>query len=539
MVITPQTNIQLFTTPLTEDQENQLTFTNLAAQNVYFEGLPKFNITECSYQRKDQVIRFPGNVEPLRKYNYCRYKNAAYGNKWLYAFITDMEYVNENMTYIHIKTDVWQTWCFNITLASCFVEREHVSVDAIGMHTIPENLEFGPYVINKTQDFHFSDRVNTLLCLQVTDLPSNAGIQQSQLPKRIYNGMPSGCYYICVQASKYEGIDAWISAYNKDGKQDAIIAIFPLPFEFLGVATIQDAPQLTNNIFSPTFIIPSSLSTTHFDVAARIDRPTAFQGYVPKNNKLFTNPYCYFYFSTNTGSTIEYHFEDFMGQYGFFNVDGAISPGGEYKVYPTNLMNQATNYDGYSYGVTLSSLPLGSWNTDFFNNWKALNFDALQIQNRMEITQSAAQGISQLMNLDIAGAAVTGLTIADKIALSDNQIKIAQKLPDQARGDTAAQSLTYSLDKSDGTFYVMTIKSEYAEIIDDYFSMYGYKINALKAPNITSRENWNYIKTIGCNIKGELPQDDLEEIKHIFDRGCTFWHNPSTFLQYANDNNII
>lgn len=538
MAVTPQSSIQLLNTPLTADQENQLTFASLTAQVNYFGGLPHLALDNCTYQRKDNIIRFEGNVDTLRKYNYVRYKNSQFGDKWFYAFITKMEYVNENMTYIYIKTDVWQTWCFDLTLENSFIEREHVSDDSIGAHTMPEGLEYGNYVINKTQDFFFSDRVNTMLCLQVTDFPSNAGIDATDLPTRIYNGIPSGCYYICVPSTNYVGIDKWISAYNADGKQDAIISIFPLPFEFLGAPTWQEATQLTNNIYSPTYLIPYSLANTHFDVSAVINKPTAFQGYTPKNNKLFTSPYCYFYFSTNTGSTIEYHFEDFMGN-PTFHVDGAVSPGGEYKVYPINLMNQATTYDAYAYGISLSSLPLGSWNTDFFNNWKALNFDALQIQNRMEVTQATFQGMEQLFSLNLVGAAATGFNIADKIALAENQIKVAQKLPDQARGDTASQSLTYSLNKADGTFYVMTIKGEYAAMIDRYFTMYGYKVNELKTPNINSRSNWNYIKTIGMNLKGDLPQDDLIELKQIFDRGCTFWHNPNTFLNYSFDNSII
>lgn len=539
MIITPQTSIELLNTPLTEDQENQLTFSTLAAQNAYFEGLNPLILEDCTYQRKDNYIRYPGNIDGLYKYNYVRYKNADFADKWFYAFITKLEYVNENMTYIYIKTDVWQTWMFDITLENSFVEREHVDNDYPGAHTIPEGLEYGNYVINSTQDFFFSDRVNTMLCLQVTDFPSNSGVDASTLPARIYNGVPSGCYYICVPSTNYNGIDKWVSAYNKDGKQDAIISIFPLPFEFLGAATWQDATQLTNNIFSPSYVIPYSLSNTHFDVSAIINLPSKIQGYTPKNNKLFTSPYCYFYFSTNTGSTIEYHFEDFFANTPTFNVDGAVSPGGEYKVYPINLKNQATNYDGYAYGISLSGLPLGSWNTDFFNNWKALNFDALQIQNRMEVTQSIFQGANSLLNFDFMNAAATPFAIADQIALAENQIKVAQKLPDQARGDTASQSLTYSLNKSDGTFYTMTIKSEYALIIDDYFSMYGYKVNELKTPNINTRANWNYIKTIGMNLKGDLPQDDIIELKQIFNRGCTFWHNPTNFLNYSADNSII
>ena len=93
--------------------------------------------------------------------------------------------------------------------------------------------------------------------------------------------------------------------------------------------------------------------------------------------------------------------------------------------------------------------------------------------------------------------------------------------------------------KNDFFFYGMSIKKQYAKIIDDYFSAYGYKINDVKIPNITGRTNWNYVKTINCNILGDIPQEDLQTLKDMFNSGITFWHNASTFLDYSQSNSII
>lgn len=67
--------------------------------------------------------------------------------------------------------------------------------------------------------------------------------------------------------------------------------------------------------------------------------------------------------------------------------------------------------------------------------------------------------------------------------------------------------------------------------------MYGYKVNEVKIPNITGRTNWNYVKTQECNILGDIPQEDMQTLKNIFNSGVTFWHNPSTFLDYSQNNN--
>lgn len=149
MAITPQTDIRLLKVPFELDNKNQLTFANIQAQTNYFLNVPYIQEDNCSYQRKDNIIRFPAHVDSILNYNYVMYKNEAYTNKWFYAFITGMKYVNNNMTEISIETDVFQTWQFDLIYKKMFVEREHVSNDTIGLHTVPENLETGEYIIDE------------------------------------------------------------------------------------------------------------------------------------------------------------------------------------------------------------------------------------------------------------------------------------------------------------------------------------------------------------------------------------------------------
>ena len=85
----------------------------------------------------------------------------------------------------------------------------------------------------------------------------------------------------------------------------------------------------------------------------------------------------------------------------------------------------------------------------------------------------------------------------------------------------------------------MSIKSEYARQIDNYFTMFGYQINLVKLPNITGRTNWNYVKTINCNFDGDIPQRDLLIIRGMFNSGITLWHNPSVMYDYTQSNSIV
>lgn len=104
-----------------------------------------------------------------------------------------------------------------------------------------------------------------------------------------------------------------------------------------------------------------------------------------------------------------------------------------------------------------------------------------------------------------------------------------------AFGGSNATLLGYDL-IDNNVFSRYSIKFEFAKRIDLYFDMYGYLINEVKVPNLNSRPNWNYVKTIGSNIVGNIPQMDLLALKNIFDNGVTLWHNSQNFLDYTSNN---
>lgn len=129
MALTPDTEIRLLKLPLTIDNKNQLTFSNIEAQTNYFLSIEDhIDIDQCSYQRKDNIIRFPAHIDSIIQYDYVMYKNKNYDDKWFYAFIIGMEYENDGMTNVAIQTDVFQTWQFDILWKQSFIEREMLSV---------------------------------------------------------------------------------------------------------------------------------------------------------------------------------------------------------------------------------------------------------------------------------------------------------------------------------------------------------------------------------------------------------------------------
>lgn len=530
-VITPQTDVYLLKVPLEIDEVNQLTFASKTAQYNYFNSLPKRSVDNFTYQRKDGTIRYGANFDDIMQYNYVMYRNDAYSNKWFYAFITGMEYLNDNVTAISIKTDVWQTWQFDLVYKRTFVEREHVSDDTIGANTIDEGLELGDYVINSSRTLkpdgivkdYDGSAINGLyfpIFFQVTELVEGISIASSMFNSS-YNGVFSGLKYFAV--TSYTAARDIIRRYQQ-GKDQSIVSIFLAPIQFLEGA--RKYGELGYNIY-----IPQSSGVTTLLSETSITRPSTVNGYSPKNNKLFVYPFSYTYVTNNAGIDTTFRYEDFTSATPKFYMAGALGQGCTVKLCPSSYKSYTAGAEVFEYGVSGAKYPVCAWASDYYTNWA---------------TQSAVNiGISAGSSLLSAGvnASYGNYTGAASSLLSGiggvmGQIHQAKVHPDQARGNTNSSDILIGWQRY-YTVDCMSVRAEVARTIDDFFTMFGYKVNRVKVPNITGRRNWNYVKTIGCYIDGDVPQTDMQEIKDMFNKGVTLWHNPSTFADYSQNNDII
>lgn len=532
MTITPQGQLYLCKTPLENDYKNQLTFSNANTQLSYFNSVIQYTFDNYTYIKKDNQVVVGENIDKLIDCNYLFYKNTGFSNKWYFCFITNMEYVNENVTRITFETDCFQTWYFQIQYKQCFVEREHVNDDTIGLHTIPESLETGDYVSVKDCESLLYQPEDFYICMGVTELPNESIPPYSN--NRTYNGIFGGLYYLVFKTAS--NCETAIKMYDAKGKADAINSVFMIPKD---LGAIQDATPATwtiQSIGSCNVFYPSgsdSADTIGNLVGEMPD--TLANGYIPKNNKLFTYPFSFMNLTNNSGTTETFRYEDFdfddvMGERAIgWWIDACITPGMSMKAIPLFYKNININYN---YGIMLGKLPVCSWNSDTYLNWLTQN----GLNTALNVAGSVLSTGTAIASGNIGGT-VGGLT---SIYNSIHQITIADITPNQARGNTNSGDINFA-DSFDGgiTLYYMSIKEEYAKVIDDYFSMFGYKVNVVKIPNITGRTNWNYVKTIDCNFDGNIPQTDLNTIKTMFNNGTTLWHNPSTIYNYSNSNNII
>ena len=538
MAITPNTNLRLLKCPIEADNKNQINFSNASAQYTYFNSLPKLSVDDddFSYQRKDSIIAYPEHIDNIMEYNYCMYQNENYSNKWFYAFITDMRYENDGLTYITIKTDVYQTWQFDITFKASFVEREHVNDDTIGKNVIPEGLQLGEYVANSkaqwlnSPDAIFTPNGNLVIIIGVTQKYNGSSWEnQSGV---ITDGIYQGLRYYVFNFSDVSTLNSWLDTYAGAGKSDAIKCMFILPKILTSGADREDHLYAGSNTTVTKYINVSSGGSSN----KTIDFSNILDNYVPKNNKLKTFPYCFLLASNNSGSDVVYRYEDFYTvssgvktiQTPSFQIDSSITPSGSIRMIPRNYKGVAQNDNE---GLNMGKFPICNWTTDVYTNWLT--------QNAVNIPLSIAGS-----TVGIVAGAVTG----NPIGVASGVIGIANTLgeiykeslvPPQSEGNINCGDVVTASGNNDFHFQTMSIKKEQLQIIDDYFSMFGYKVNATKVPNLTGRTNWNFVKTIDANIEGDIPQADIEEIKQIFNSGVTIWHNTSHYLDYTQTNNII
>lgn len=502
--VTPQGIIKLCKVPLESDLKNQITFSNSEAQYNYFNSCAITGIPESDYTyiRKDGTIKIAVPIDEIIDCNYLFYNNKGFTNKKYYCFITDMQYLNENCTIISIKTDVFQTWQFEISYKACFTEREHVNDDTIGKHTIPEGLETGPYY--STAETSIVSSLGVGVFLSENFLAGSLIGSYVRDPGR-YGGMVIPCYSMLLSLSDAPSVIKDMADYAAQvGKADAIISIFTYPTNFQNGSEQQMILQTLN-------IATRTLSAS------------------VKNNKCFTAPYCYAVVEA-PGQAITLDYDLFSGTRNI-SIRGVWGPTSEVIA---NINNYVGNYE---YMLSISGFPLMAWINNSYQNWLAQNKASLALSFISSAASLTAGAIGTMIN----PAAGAGGIIGGVYGIANTLTKIYdhKTTPDSMNGSVnAAATLSWTGQIGFRT-YCRTIRSEYLKVIDDYFTMYGYKVNSLKIPNITGRKYWNFVKTIDCNFEGNIPSSDLESIRNMFNAGVTLWHDTDHLYDYTLNNIIL
>jgi len=505
----------------------------VASSNNYSFIRSEKNVIKTSFLYNDAL-----------KCNYMAFQNPDYSNKWFFAFIDDVEYANDGTSKIHYTIDEFSTWYDYWYTEPCFVLREHVNDDTIGLHTVPEGLEIGDYVVNLTGDVETNLYTTELICIGVSWLPDNTPFST---PNRVYGGVFSGMYYILFKFT--ESASKFVQAYADLGRLENIINIFMIPISIANVD--YNDGWSTGNLGNQTGInfrvLPNSagvITLRNADINLTI--PTTLNGYTPKNNKLYCSPYNILMITNNAGTQAEYKYEDFINNNPIFSLVAVPSPSCSCWLYPENYKKTSFAKAGYNWGIPVAKYPQGSWNGDQYTNWMTQNGINL-FGNRIDPFTSQAiggslQALSSAITKDYAGI---GSGFGQMFSAVQEQYR-ASMMPNQIGGQVNSGDVTYAYNKMSPSYYKMSIRAENAMIVDDWFTKFGYKINRLKTPNQTGRRYWNYVQIgqaecIGYskNIERSVPASSMEVINTIYRNGTTIWHDHANVGNYSLNNTIV
>ena len=392
-----------------------------------------------------------------------------------------------------------QTWHFDYALEQCFIEREHTVTDEIGDNIVEETLGTGDYIIDNYSepDALDPDDFDIVLFCTVDDQYRPIG--------GYWNGyMGSGLFPKTFPNTQLglSNMITWINGLN---------------------IAIEDA--VVSACIMPHFMTTSSPAPGWSD--APVTTLMRSDGTAVKNKKCLTYPYNFLYVTNYQGRSAAYRYEFFANKIACtFDFVGRVTPDPVMLAVPYAYKSDE-NAGNYDEAIEISGFPQMPWNVDAFKAWLAQSASSIGI-NALAFTTSA------LFN-NPAGMASSGMSLINQ-ALAG---AIQQFMPPQAKGNAAGAG-KFSTGKLTYGFMNKHITPEYATIIDDYFTMFGYACHKVKTPNRNARPEWTYVKTVGCKISpaatGGLPGDDMEKIESLYNQGIRWWNTPAHIGNYSYSN---
>lgn len=495
----------------------------------------------------------------LLQCNYIAFQNTNYCNKWYFAFIDRVQYINDGVARIHYNVDIFATWWSYWSPKACFVNREHVNDDTVGLHTLPESLELGETIIQSGPAYSPGPVIEDTTAIHYLAGAYIVIAMASWIPNmaipggtRLYNGIYSGLKYYVFNSG--DDADNFIKDMASEFDSDPIHSMFLVPESMCPLDDNDWITMHSGESGEYTFAYyPFSASAVQMGSEVDIAKPDHLDtNYIPVNKKLLTFPYCYLLISNNAGMVKEYRYEFFNSSaFATFKLYGSLIDGCAIRLYPTGYnmkhptvtMTASNNYEA----IDAPKLPSCAWTNDPYTNWltqQSVNMPLNTIKNVGSIVggitvAAATGGTAALMGGGLALSGVTGI-------FDQMKQKYEHSLaPETAKGGANQGNLIFGLNDT-FTINRVSIREEYARSVDNYFSKFGYQINRTKLPNQTGRTTYNYVQIGTAEILAyqktdvlSVPAQDLVNINKLYQRGITLWHSHTTLGDYTQNNTII
>ena len=588
--VTPSSTVKiLHGVPFDNSYENTFYSNNAVHQYNNFDTFTKYTFAlppaAMTYQRVNKnTIRVNVDADHLYDCNYLMFQNTAYGNKWFYAFINQVNYINDNISEIVYEIDDIQTWFHDITFEQCFIERQHQAGDAIGDNIVPENINVGEYQI---KTFEVPSQLLKSNCKIVLSSSLKEGSPDVfvEAGGGLYRSIYSGCDYLVFDNS-VQGIS---------DLEDYIESLYRI---------FADRSNSVVNLFMcPEFLITQKNSNSYTTPMIKMAKPTNPNGgdgrisvSGVRNNKLLTYPYTFLYVTNFQGLGKAYPYEYF--QYSFIDENSNLDTSnvgfilnGDYTSSPCVTLTPINYKEGRPTGsanqlnkdeiITSGKYPQCTFNTDSYKAWLA------QTAGLGIIALGAVAAGAGLGALGVAGAAKAAFdyntaqslpTSGTDLMTTTQWMPPTQPQPNAAvnianRGLSAMKNAGTALkpaildatknvlrsgydafinpihqrgNQSDAALFVSDaigfgfamkqILPRELSRLDDYFTMYGYAQNIVDVPQRKVRNEWTYVKTVGCSVRGYLPVDAQRHINEIHDAGIRYWTDITKVGLYNRNN---
>ena len=344
-------------------------------------------------------------------------------------------------------------------------------------------------------------------------------------------------------------------------------------------------------------MIPHEFSNTSY-VTHKVPRIGSLDGYVPRNLKLLTYPYCFIEEQNCEGATAILPQEYFVSQQETpgmvdFLIELTQSASPICGCTPLNYKNSVINRAEAMY---INNFVQCSWNIDLFKAYLAQSLTAkvgnqvtdavapavndtshvwnnflkplitgddssvksyeenrVMSQNAfseltadtvrsnafpaMALAASASPIIGSATGINSFGMSHAGY-LAGNIYDTMKELYAKAVAPPHNTGCNTPDFFT-GKDEKGFWFFHRTIRREFAERIDKYFDMFGYAIHTVAVPNLHARARYTYIKTIGAQVDGNIPSEAVSLIQNVLNNGITFWADTTNFGDYSLANPII
>ena len=513
--------------------EHSIYFPNRTSQESYFAEKVDMTFSAYSYLRKSWPLTVAATMEQAKTWNYLYFQNGT--GKTYYYFITNIEYKNDSAVELSLELDVLQTYLFDFEMLDCFVERQHTETDALGEHTLDEGLELGELIDNGYEQW---ESLRDLCILVLASI--NPNYADTEKPVQAlggkYDGVFSGLKVWAVNYGDWAAWSAKLDDLTAAGFVDGIISMwmYPKAAVKLGGENTWSDGVLCKVVDGCIF------ANATYTLSGRPDDLGGYTGI--KNKKLLSYPFSFVYATNNCGGSAVYRYERF-DEDPTFTVKGCISPEAVIKMYPMGYNGFASHWANYEQGLTLTGFPSCAWDADVYKLWLAQNQNQHQLTDTMSTLSmigGAASAVASIATgnfmgaLGGAGGVIGG---ASQIASLMAQKRDMAIQPPQSRGSFSG-NVNIVAGYNTFSFYHKSVDAYHAKIIDDYFTMYGYKLNSVQKPNLCARKAFTYIKTVGCHIQGNMCTEDIVKVESIFDKGITFWRNGDRIADYSQDNTV-